>query len=115
MLEPNQFARKIVDVASDKQATDILLLDIRSLGVFADFFVIMTADNRRLMNALQQDVVEALEKEGAILHHIEGTADSGWMLLDFSDVILQLFATEERAFYCFGDLCSRGQQLVRVQ
>lgn len=114
-LEPIECGRKLVDVASDKQATDILLLDIRNLNVFADFFVIMTADNRRLMNALQQDMVEVLEQAGARLHHREGTVESGWMLLDFGDVIVHLFAPEERAYYRLEELWSKGQQLVRIQ
>jgi ribosome-associated protein len=114
-LEPIECARTLVDVASDKQATDILLLDIRHLGVFTDFFVIMTADNRRLMNALQQDMVDVLKQSGTRLHHLEGTAESGWMLLDFGDVIVHLFAPEERAYYRLEEVWSKGQQMVRIQ
>lgn len=114
-LEPIDCARKLVDVASDKQAADILLLDIRHLGVFTDFFVIMTADNRRLMNALQQDMVDVLKQAGTRLHHLEGTAESGWMLLDFGDVIVHLFAPEERAYYRLEEVWSKGQQMVRIQ
>jgi len=114
-LEPIDIARKAVDVASDKQATDILLLDIRRLGTFADFFVILTADNPRLMNALKQDLEDALEQAGAKLHHAEGITDAGWLLLDFGDVIIHLFAPQERAFYHLEDLWAKGQQLVRMQ
>ncbi|MBI4339087.1 MAG: ribosome silencing factor [Chloroflexi bacterium] len=114
-MESLQYARKIVDAASDKQATDILLLDIRNVGTFADFFVIMTADNRRQMNALQEDLVDTVEKAGATLHHQEGTAESGWVLLDFGDVIVHLFAPQERAYYRLEDLWARGQQIVRIQ
>ncbi|MBI4312561.1 MAG: ribosome silencing factor [Chloroflexi bacterium] len=114
-MEPIEYARKIVDVAADKQATDILLLDIRNVGTFTDYFVIMTADNRRLMRALQEDVVEAVEKAGAALHHVEGTPDAGWLLLDFGDVIVHLFAPEERAYYALEELWAKGQQVVRIQ
>lgn len=104
-----------MDVASDKQASDIVLLDIRGLTTFADYFVIMTVDNRRLMNALQEDLAQSLKKEGATLHHLEGTIDSGWLLLDFGDVIVHLFAPEERDFYRLDELWAKAQQVVRIQ
>lgn len=113
-LEALAYARKIVDVASDKQASDIVLLDLRDLKVFADFFVIMTIDNSRLLNALQQDVVEAVEKAGGALYHQEGTVDAGWVLLDFGDVVVHLFAPEERAYYQLEELWAKGQEMVRV-
>lgn len=114
-LDPIDIARKAVDVASDKQATDVLLLDIRSLDTFADFFVILTADNPRLMHALQDDLTEALEEADAKLFHSEGVTDAGWVLMDFGDVIIHLFAPKERAFYHLEDLWAKGQQLVRIQ
>ncbi|MFH1140314.1 MAG: ribosome silencing factor [Chloroflexota bacterium] len=115
MLETIEQARKAVDVASEKQATDILLLDIRKVTTFADFFVIMTAESRRQMDVLSQDMEQVLKGSGAALHHREGTPDSGWLLLDFGDVIVHLFAPEERAFYQLEELWSKGQQVVRIQ
>jgi len=114
-LEPIEYARNAVDVASDKQATDILLLDIRKVSSFADFFVIMTAENRRQMEALSEDVEVALKRAGASFHHREGSVTSGWILLDFGDVIVHLFAPEEREFYQLEQLWARGRDLVRVQ
>ena len=67
-----KIAKKAVDVASDKQATDILLIDIKAVGTFADFFVFVTVDNSRLMNALIDDLKVSIKQEGAELFHIEG-------------------------------------------
>ena len=114
-LETIEQARKAVDVASEKQATDILLLDLRKVSTFADFFVIMTAESRRQMDALSQDMEGELKRLGARLHHREGTPDSGWLLLAFGDVIVHLFAPEEREFYQLEERWSKGQQVVRVQ
>ena len=114
-LELIDYARKAVEVASEKQATDILLLDIRKVSTFADFFVIMTAESRRQMDVLSQDMEAALEGAGALLHHREGSPTSGWLLLDFGDLIIHLFAPEEREFYQLEELWSKGQQLVRIQ
>lgn len=114
-LEPIEQARKAVDVASEKQATDILLLDIRKVSTFADFFIILTAESRRQMDALSEDMEGELKRSGASLHHREGSTASGWLLLDFGDVIIHLFAPEEREFYQLEERWSRGQQVVRIQ
>ena len=102
-------------MASDKQATDILLLDIRKVSSFADFFVILTAESRRQMEALAEDLDTVLKRSGNSLHHKEGSSKSGWILMDFGDVIVHLFAPEEREFYRLEELWSEGQQIVRVQ
>jgi ribosome-associated protein len=103
-----------VDVASDKQAEDIVMLDIRQLANFADYFVIMSAGSRRQLEALQEDLVAALKESGVFLHRREGTADSGWVLLDYSDVIIHLFGAEERDYYRLDQLWSGAAQVVRV-
>jgi len=114
-LETIEYARKAVDVASEKQATDILLLDIRQVTTFADYFLIMTAESRRQMEALSEDMEQVLKLSGVALHHREGTPEAGWLLLDFSDVIVHLFAPEERGLYKLEELWSTGQQVVRIQ
>ena len=114
-LEPVEYARKAVDVASEMQAEDILMLDVSEVSGFADYFVIMSADNRRQMEALAEDLAQTLKQAGASLHHREGTADSGWVLLDFGDVLLHLFATEAREYYRVDQLWSKGRTVVRIQ
>ena len=102
-------------MASEKQATDILLLDISKVSTFADFFVIMTAESRRQMEALSEDVEAALKQAGASFHHREGGINSGWLLVDFGDVIVHVFAPEEREFYRLEERWARGQEILRVQ
>ena len=103
-----------VEVASDKSAEDIVMLDIRQLTGFADYFVIMSAESGRQLNALQEDIVKALKDSGVPLHHKEGTANAGWILLDYSDVIIHLFGTEERAYYRLDQLWLGATQVFRV-
>ena len=114
-LEPVEYARKAVDVASEMQAVDILMLDVSDVSSFADYFVILSADNRRQMEALAEDLAQTLKQAGASLHHREGTADSGWVLLDFGDVLLHVFATEAREYYRMDQLWSKGRTVVRIQ
>ncbi|MCZ6615272.1 MAG: ribosome silencing factor [Chloroflexi bacterium] len=114
-LEPVEYARKAVDVASEMQAVDILMLDVSDVSSFADYFVILSADNRRQLEALAEDLAQTLKQAGASLHHREGTADSGWVLLDFGDVLLHVFATEAREYYRMDQLWSKGRTVVRIQ
>ena len=113
-LDPDEVARMVVEVASEKQAEDIVMLDIRRLAGFADYFVIMSVQSQRQLEALQEDLVKALKDSGASLHHREGTARSGWVLLDYSDVIVHLFGTEERAYFGLEELWAGAAQVVRI-
>ena len=113
-LEPLEVAQFVVDVASDKLAEDIVLLDLRGLAPFADYFVIMSAESSRQIEALEQDLTQALKDAGVPRHRREGTPASGWVLLDFSDVIIHVFSPEEREFYDLEHLWQRAPQVVRV-
>jgi ribosome-associated protein len=110
-LEVAQF---IVDVASDKLAEDIVLLDLRGLAPFADYFVIMSAESSRQVEALEEELTQALKGAGVVRPRREGTATSGWVLLDFSDVIVHVFSPEEREFYDLERLWRGAPQVVRV-
>ena len=104
----------VVEVASDKLAEDILMLDLREVAPFADYFVIMTAESARQIEALEEDLTRALKAAEVRPFHREGIATSGWVLLDFSDVIIHIMGPEEREFYQLERLWSRGAQVVRV-
>lgn len=107
-------AQFIVDVAADKLAEDIVLLDLRGLAPFADYFVIMSAESSRQIEALEEDLTQSLKESGVQRHRREGTSASGWVLLDFSDVIIHIFSPEEREFYDLERLWGRAPQVVRV-
>ena len=104
----------MVEVASDKLAGDIVMLDLRRLTYFADYFVIMSAESSRQIQALEEDITHALEEAGIPRFHREGTHASGWVLLDFSDVIVHIFGPDEREFYGLEQLWARAPQVVRV-
>jgi ribosome-associated protein len=105
-----------VDALSDRQADDIVLLDISQLASFADFFVIATAQNSRHMNALIDAFEKELENEGLKSLHREGGSDSGWVLVDVGAVIVHLFTPEDREFYDLEGLWTRaGVPSVRFQ
>ncbi len=111
---PNEMARLAVDVAAEKLATDIVMLDLRELTVFTDYFVVMTADSVRQIEALEQDLSGAMKTAGIPIHHREGTPASGWVLLDFAYVVIHIFGPEEREFFGLERLWNRAPQVVRI-
>jgi ribosome-associated protein len=104
-----------VEIASDKQATNIILLDVRDICSFADYFVICTGDNQRQIRSILDDIELSLKREGVPVNHREGAVDSGWLLLDYGDVIVHIFSPEEREYYDLDGLWSQAKPVVRIQ
>ena len=105
----------MVEASSDKQASNIVLLDTSAVSDFADYFVICSGDTTRQIKAIRDEVEHVLKREGILPHHYEGTLDSGWLLLDYGDVIVHIFASLEREVYQLDELWSQASTLVRIQ
>ncbi|HXK34520.1 MAG TPA: ribosome silencing factor [Dehalococcoidia bacterium] len=105
----------MADLLSDRQAEDIVLMDISAVSTFTDQFVIATANNPRQMNALIDSLDRDLREEGIRPYRVEGTPDSGWVLIDFGDAIVHLFAPDERRFYNLEGLWAKGVSVVHMQ
>ena len=89
-----------MDVVEDKKAEDIVLLDLRPETIIADFFVICTGNSDRQLKALAEHVREAVkEAYGKLPFAVEGTAESGWVLMDFGEIIVHLFLADKRIYY----------------
>lgn len=115
MPEPQDIARKAVDIASNKQAADIVLLDVRGLCSFADYFVVCTAESERQIRAILEATREELKKDGVRPHHEEGGTDTGWMLLDYGDVVIHIFGPEERDYYDLDGLWHHAARVMTIQ
>ncbi len=113
--EPIEIAHRAVQAASDKLATDILMLDLRERCSFADYFVICSGSSERQIKAIQEEVDKALTQEGAALLRREGSTDSGWVLLDFGEVIVHVFSPELRDYYRIEKIWAEATPVVRVQ
>jgi len=116
-LDGLEFARHIVDVVEDKKAEDIVLLDLRPDTVIADFFILANGTSDRQLRALLDYVREDVkEKLGKIPVGVEGKPDSGWILLDYGDVVVHLFAAEQRDYYDIEGLWSNvANVLLSIQ
>jgi ribosome-associated protein len=113
--QPLELAQKIADLLSDRQAADIVLMDIGKVTTFTDYFVIATASNPRHMNALIDALDRDLRDDGVRPRRTEGAPDSGWVLIDFGDAIVHLFSPEERAYYNLESLWSKGVSVIHIQ
>lgn len=113
-LEPSEVAQLIVEVASDNLASDIVMLDLRGLASFTDYFIVMSADSSRLIQALEVDIARTMKESKLNIHRREGSAATGWVLMDCSDVIVHIFAPEEREFFGLERLWARAPQVVRI-
>ena len=80
----------------EHKAEDIKVIDVRERTPFAEYYVLASANNLRQIKALTELVEEALEKKKISVSHIEGTPESGWMLIDAHHVIINIFSKEER-------------------
>ena len=88
-----------VSAALDKQAVDIAALDLRKAAGFTDFFVICSGTNPRQIRAIADGIRETLAAEGVKPSHVEGYERSEWVLLDYFDFIVHIFARDTRTFY----------------
>lgn len=108
-------AHKAIEAASDKKAIDIVLLDAREVCGFADYFVICSGDTNKQIGAIRDEIGHTLKSKGVLPLHYEGTVDSGWLLLDYNDVIVHIFAPTEREQYQLDKLWSQATPVIRIQ
>jgi ribosome-associated protein len=92
-----------------------VLLDVRGLCSFADYFVISTGQSSRQLRAIYEEIEKTLKREGVTPLHREGGADSGWLLLDYGDVIVHIFGEAERDYYQLDDLWKNARTVLRIQ
>jgi ribosome-associated protein len=114
-IEAADLARRLAQAASDARASDVVVLDIHELTIVTDLFVICSGDNERLLRAIARDVLEAADKVGVDPRRTEGTAEAGWILIDFADVVVHIFGPAEREFYRLEEIWSEAQTLLVIQ
>lgn len=112
---PLDLARRVVELAEDKKAADIVLLDVSGQTTLADCFVICSGGSERQLAAIADGIVEGLRAEGVRPIGREGEAGSHWVLVDFGSVIVHVFAPPERDFYQLEKHWSEARTVLRVQ
>lgn len=114
-IETGTIARRIVDLAEDKQANEIVMLDIRTQSTIADYFVICSGDNDRQLKAIVDHIDAKVGQEYGLNPRIEGTPETGWIVLDYGDVVVHVFHETQRDYYRLERLWSKTPPVVVVQ
>ena len=109
-----QLAHRIVDLASDKKASDIVLLDVRGQTTMTDYFVICSGASDRQLGAIADGIIEGLDDDGVGPLSREGEASSHWVLIDFGGVIVHVMSVPERDFYQLERLWSKASLLLHI-
>jgi ribosome-associated protein len=114
-IETGTLARRVVDLAEDKQADEIVLLDIRQQSTIADYFVICSAASDRQIKAIVDHIDLKVGQEFGLNPRIEGTADTGWIVLDYGDVVIHIFSPTQRDYYRLELLWNKTPPVVVLQ
>ena len=99
-IEPEQLLREIARYAEDKKAIDLVELDLRGVLGYTDYFLICSGNTGRQAKAIHDGIIEGLKHDlGLIPRRVEGSADGGWILMDYLDVVVHIFTPAAREFY----------------
>ena len=109
MAEAKLLAEEIVKALDSKRAKEIEVLRVGDITILADYFILCTATSTTQIRTLADLCEETVEKLGEELHHREGERESGWVLLDFSTVVVHIFLPEQREFYGLDRLWRDGE------
>ena len=112
---PLDLARRVVELAEDKKAADIVLLDLTGLTTLADYFVICSGGSERQLDAIADGIVETLRDERVRPIGREGTSASHWILVDYGSVVVHVFTPPERDFYQLERHWGEAKTVLRVQ
>ena len=113
-LDTLELARFIVDLIEERKGEHIVLLDLRPDAIIADFFILANGTSDRQLRALSEYIREGVKEKdgGRIPLSQEGTAESGWLLLDYGAVVVHLFTEEKREYYDLHGLWSKNANIL---
>ena len=106
-------AKLAVHALEEKKAKDIRIIDISDVTVLADYFIIASGNNRNQVQAMADEVEEALYKAGMEPKQVEGYQTANWILLDYQDIIIHIFDEENRLFYDLEPIWRDGHEATK--
>ena len=108
-------AKLAVHALEEKKAKDIRIIDISDVTVLADYFIIASGNNRNQVQAMADEVEEALYKAGMEPKQVEGYQTANWILLDYQDIIIHIFDEENRLFYDLESIWRDGHETTKEE
>ena len=118
-MSPERLAATAAAYAADKKGSDIVVLDLRGVAGYTDFFVIVSGTSDRQAKAIHDGIHLGLKKqEGLLPRRVEGVGEARWILMDYLDVVVHVFTPETRDFYrleaLWGDVPRRDLEPVEL-
>lgn len=110
-----ELARRIVELAEDKKAADIVLLELAPITSLTDYFVICSGGSERQLDAIADGIISTLRDEKIKPIGREGTPASHWVLVDYGSVIVHIFTPPEREYYGLEKHWSEAKTILAVQ
>ena len=115
-IETTELARYMVNLIADKKGENIVLLDIRKQALISDYFILCSGNSERQLKAIAEGISEGMAEAFQLKpRHREGAPATGWILMDFADIIVHIFTPNTRAFYDLEGLWSEAQVLLKMQ
>jgi ribosome-associated protein len=115
-VDASELVREIARYASDKKAIDLVELDLRGVLGYTDYFVICSGNTGRQTKAIHDGIYEGLKRDhDRVPRRVEGSADTGWILMDYLDVVVHIFTPETRDFYRLEQLWGEAPARVAAE
>ena len=111
MDQAKEMAKIALEALEDKKGENVCAIDISSVSVLADYFVIANGNSDSQVRALVDNVEEKMHKAGYELKEQEGNNSGTWVLLDYGDIIIHIFDRENRPFYNLERIWSDGKDV----
>ena len=92
-------AQRAARAALDRKALDLVVLDVQGLSGVTDYFLVCSGRSTTHLKSITDAIREELKEDGVRPLHTEGTTESGWILLDYGDVLMHVFLEDTRAYY----------------
>ena len=110
-MEAKEMAKLAIKSLEDKKAEDIKVIDISDISTIADYFIIASGKNRSQIQAVCDNVEEAMGRAGVSMKQTEGYKNANWVLMDYGDIIVHIFDTENRLFYDLERIWRDGKEI----
>jgi len=108
-------AHELVAALEDKKAEDIVLLDIREVALFTDYFVICSGTSERMLRSLVKSATDSMQAKFGLKGRVMGSPSNGWIAIDFMDIVVHIFSPKQRAYYQLEELWSQGKVLLKIK
>lgn len=101
----------IAELALDKKAEALTVLDVRKIANFCDYFVICSGNTDRQVKAIAENIQDGLEKAGRNINRPQGLKDAKWAIIDTGDIVIHIFEKDTREFYGLEYLWQAGKKI----